>query len=329
VIISAVVLRNIVGLFLWGRNFISNEICLLVGNILFREIMEKTTLKPSFVASQALRETALYASPDVICPGIVKILAENPNDYTGPGTNTYCVGFERLWIVDPGPDNPYHIEAILDFVRGRQVAGILITHTHLDHSPAVRALKKRLDTKIYSHRALSAEMMSATEEDIDVDFVAEIELDDGAAIGAGEWRIIARHTPGHFPNHLCYYLPEKQIMFSGDHIMGWSTTAIVPPLGHLGDYLDSLDKIEGDDVSLMLPSHGPAIQNPAHRIQQIRDHRHIRHRQIEECFHQGMTTPADIVAEIYEGLSPRLYRAACGQVQAHLDLIDTAVRQGK
>ncbi|UTW55022.1 MBL fold metallo-hydrolase [Kordiimonas sp. SCSIO 12610] len=288
--------------------------------------MQKTKFKPSPLVSASLKTDVNYGTPEEIIPGVVRILADNAKDYTGPGTNTYFVGDEDLWIIDPGPDDQEHIDAIVNFVGARTVKGIFITHTHLDHSPAAKPLKARFDASVYSFGKLSSEIMALTDEDVDPDFVTDVELADGAIVGDGEWQIIARHTPGHFPNHMCYFLPNKKVMFSGDHVMGWSTTAVVPPLGHLGEYLESLDKLEADNSQIMLPSHGLVIDDPKGRIQDIRDHRYIRHQQIQDCLKLGITSPADIVDKIYEGLTPRLIEAAQGQVQAHLELIDMPIR---
>lgn len=278
-----------------------------------------TGLMPSSVAAEALRAKAVYGVPISIASGIDVLLADNSKDYTGPGTNTYIVGDEDIWIIDPGPDDADHVAVVVDAVAGRNVAGILVTHSHLDHSPAARALQEKISAPIYGRGGLPPELMAASEEDIDVDFVPDYSLECHEIIGKGEWRIQTLHTPGHFPNHLCYLLPEKGILFSGDHVMGWSTTVIAPPLGNLADYFDSLDAMKQTGAGLLMPSHGDPVYDACARIEEIRAHRLMRQEQVEELLRDGENTPAAIVETLYRDLTPRLVQAAQGCVQAHID----------
>ena len=286
-------------------------------------------LVPSPVAAKALRAKAVYGVPIPVADGVDVLLADNAKDYTGPGTNTYLVGHDRLWIVDPGPNDPEHIDALVAAVEGRPVEGILVTHNHLDHSPAARPLKELLGAPVYGYGGLPEELLHQSEEDIDPDFVPDIALLGGERLGEGRWQLQVVHTPGHFPNHLCYRLIDAAIVFTGDHVMGWSTTTIVPPLGNLADYLDSLDVIEQTGAVRLMPSHGDPVDNAMNRIEEIRSHRMMRQSQVEECLHRGMTEPVDIVAELYEGLTPRLMEAAQGCVQAHIDLYQTRRAQAE
>lgn len=270
-----------------------------------------------------------YDEVQEVTDGILRILARNPKDYTGTGTNTYVIGNETVWILDPGPADEHHVKAVLEAVAGRPVEGILITHTHLDHSPAAGALKTVTGAKTYGFGPLSADILDLTTEDVDRDFVPDVVLAHNRVVGEGDWCIQALHTPGHFPNHMCYFLPNRGILFSGDHVMGWSTTVIVPPLGSLADYMDSLDVLDGCRASLMLPSHGEAVVSPLKRIDEVREHRKMRHRQIKACLDKGVANPADIVELIYEGLTPRLIEAAKGSVMAHMELIDAEGQAGR
>ena len=274
---------------------------------------------PSHITARSLRQAACYGKAERIAPGLVRVLADNAKDYTGPGTNTYLLGEDRLWIIDPGPAMDCHVTAVLDAIDGRPVDGICVTHTHMDHSPAAVALQAATGAVTYGFGGLPAAAVAATEEDVDADFRPDIRLGDGECIGTGRRTVEALHTPGHFPNHLCFHLVEQGLLFSGDHVMGWSTTAVVPPLGHLGDYMDSLDKLAAVSARLMAPSHGPMIDRPAERIAEIRAHRMARHDQILECAGRGVVAVADIVAAIYPDLPDRLVQAAQGQVRAHLD----------
>lgn len=280
-------------------------------------------LVPSPVAAKALRDKAVYGKPIAVADGIDVILADNAKDYTGPGTNTYLVGEESLWIIDPGPADQVHLDAVIDAVGGRKVEGILVTHNHLDHSPAAKPLSTTLGAPVYGYGGLPKEILHESDEDIDPDFVPDQALLGGEKVGEGRWRLQVLHTPGHFPNHLCYWLPEAGIVFTGDHVMGWSTTVIVPPLGNLADYMESLDHIARTGAVRLMPSHGDPVDNALSRINEVRDHRMMRQAQVEDCLHQGITDPFAIVAELYEGLTPRLLQAAEGCVQAHIDLYNS------
>ena len=276
-------------------------------------------LVPSNVAAEALRAKAVYGVPISVANGIDVLLADNSKDYTGPGTNTYIVGDEDVWIIDPGPDDDEHVAVVADAVAGRPVAGILVTHSHLDHSPAARQLQAHTSAPIYGHGGLPTELLAASEEDIDIDFAPDHSLLGGETLGDGAWRLQALHTPGHFPNHLCYLLPEKNILFSGDHVMGWSTTVIVPPLGNLADYMDSLVVMKHAGAQRLMPSHGDPVDDASARIEEIRAHRMMRQEQVEGLLREGQIDPATIVEILYQGLTPRLVQAAKGCVQAHID----------
>ncbi len=274
------------------------------------------------IVAKELRETACYGSASKVADGIICVLAKNPKDYTGPGTNTYIIGGETVWILDPGPNCEKHVDAVMYAVAGRKVEGILITHTHLDHSPAAEPLKKLTGAKTYGFGALSADILALTDEDIDSSFVPDVALSHGKMLGEGEFRIQALHTPGHFPNHMCYRLWNTDILFSGDHVMGWSTTVVVPPLGNLAEYMNSLNVLEDCNARLMLPSHGDAVTDPNGRIREVRDHRMMRHTQVANCVAEGLTCTAKIVEKLYVDLTPRLIEAAQGCVQAHLELLE-------
>ncbi len=276
-------------------------------------------LVPSPVAAKELRDKAVYGEPIPVADGVDVVVADNIKDYTGPGTNTYLVGTDRLWVIDPGPADTAHIDAVVSAVDGRPVQGILVTHNHLDHSPAAAPLSDRLDAPVYGYGGLPEELHNQSDEDIDPDFVPHKALMGGETVGKGRWRLRVLHTPGHFPNHLCYQLPEAGIVFSGDHVMGWSTTVIVPPLGNLADYMDSLDLLARTGAVRLMPSHGDPVDNALSRIEEVRVHRMMRQTQVEECLHRGMANPADIVDALYDGLTPRLLRAAQGCVEAHIE----------
>ena len=283
--------------------------------------MTERLLAPSHTVAAALRKTMACGKAETVAPGIVRVLADNPKEYTGPGTNTYLVGEDQLWIIDPGPNDRAHVSRVLDAIDGRRVAGVFVTHTHLDHSPAARILCDKIDAPIYGMGPLPEHLLDATDEDIDPDFEPDHLVKDGDRFGEGAMRLLAVHTPGHFPNHLCLFLEEAGLLFTGDHVMGWSTTVVVPPLGHLGEYLTSLNKLDRLNARMMLPSHGEIIDAPRERLNDIRGHRAVRHEQIQDVMARGLTDVEAIVSAIYDELPPRLVEAACGQVQAHIELI--------
>lgn len=285
-------------------------------------IHSEPSWQASPIAAEALRAKAVYGKPFDVAPGISCLLADNAKDYTGPGTNTYIVGDERVWIVDPGPDDAAHIDAVAGVIGNRSVEGILVTHNHLDHSPAARPLGERHRAPVMGFGGLPSELLTATDEDVDPQFAPDRQLRGGETLGTGRWSIDVLHTPGHFPNHLCFYLPEDRILFSGDHVMGWATTVIVPPLGNLAEYLDSLDKMAATGARELMPSHGDPVREGQTRIADVRAHRRMRQQQVEACLQRGVRDPAVIVDALYEGLTPRLLEAAQGCVKAHIEFYE-------
>ncbi|RMF18134.1 MAG: MBL fold metallo-hydrolase [Alphaproteobacteria bacterium] len=273
-----------------------------------------------------------YETPEMVAPAITRVVARNPKDYTWIGTNTWIVGDDRLAIIDPGPAQSEHVEAVLEAIAGRPVVGIFITHSHNDHAPAALPLAKATGATIFGHSPLDPMIADLTDEDIDLSVVPDCRLGDRARLEIEEGLLIeAVHTPGHFPNHLCYLLHDlrrsheggvsRRMLFSGDHVMGWATTVIAPPLGNLEHYLDSLLRLQRLPVTRYLPSHGPEIPDGPDYVRQLIAHRRFRESQIVECLERGVRDPAEMVARMYEGLSPRLEKAAALSVQAHLDFL--------
>lgn len=262
-----------------------------------------------------------YATPEPVAPDVVRVVARNPKDYTFKGTNSYLIGDEELACIDPGPLLDEHLAALDTAIAGRPLKAIFVTHSHLDHSPAAHALAARTGATVYAHSAIDPELAAATDEDVDLEFRPHVTLGDGESVTGKDWRITAVHTPGHFPNHNCYSLEGSGILFSGDQVMGWSTTVISPPLGDLAEYLASLERLLGRDDRRYLPSHGPDIPDPGSWLRALIAHRAERERQIVECLSQGFMTPAEIVECIYTDLTPRLVLAARQSVRAHLELL--------
>lgn len=251
------------------------------------------------------------------------MLAFNPGPFTFKGTGTYIVGHGKVAVIDPGPDLPDHVAALMAAVDGETVTHILVTHTHLDHSPASAALKQATGAKTYAYgphgsRRAEKRLGGATEEGGDHDFVPDIELRDGDTLDGPGWRLAAVETPGHTSNHLCFVLPEERTLFSGDHVMGWSTSVIAPPDGDMAAYMRSLEKLLHRDDAIYWPTHGPSIAAPRPHVEAFIAHRRERSDEILKALAAGDSTVPAIVARVYVGLDPRLTAAAGRSVLAHL-----------
>jgi glyoxylase-like metal-dependent hydrolase (beta-lactamase superfamily II) len=272
-----------------------------------------------------------YGAAQTLTPLIRRVVARNPSPFTFKGTGTYIVGHRQVAIIDPGPDIAAHIDALLAALRGETVTHILITHTHLDHSPAAAAIKQATGAKTYGfgpHGSGRAEDRSGvdgvTEEGGDHAFAPDIVMRDGDAVEGPGWRLAAVHTPGHTSNHLCFALPEERTLFSGDHVMGWSTSVIAPPDGDMAAYMRSLDKLLRRDDAVYWPTHGPSIPDPKPFVRAFIAHRHERAQAILDRLAQGDEAIPAIVARVYVGLDPRLTGAAARSVLAHLvELVET------
>ncbi|MDB6177480.1 MBL fold metallo-hydrolase [Paracoccus sp. Z330] len=252
------------------------------------------------------------------------ILAQNPSPLTGPGTNTYLIGQKEVAVIDPGPDDPEHLNAILTATEGR-VSHIFVTHAHLDHSAGAVALSRATDAPVLAFgdaRAGRSALMQKLamqglkgNEGLDHDFSPDILLADGQIITTAEWSLQAVHTPGHSAGHLSFLWND--LLFCGDIIMAWSSTLISPPDGDLADYFRSLDKIEALGPHRLMPAHGNPIDAPSQRIAELAQHRRDRTAQILAALHGCPDTPEGIVRRIYD-IPPTLLPAASRNVLAHL-----------
>lgn len=267
---------------------------------------------------------APYGEAEELSPRITRVLCENPSPFTYTGTGTYLVGNNTgLAVIDPGPMIPAHGDAILKAAGERPVSHILVTHTHLDHSPLSKWLKERTGAPIYAFGKHGAGRRGGLEgEDVeagaDRDFTPDETLDDGDTVRGEDWTLKAIHTPGHTANHLCFLLEEENILFCGDHIMGWSTTVISPPDGDMRDYLISLRKIIDMQPSSLLPTHGPGIDAPEPFIRAIITHRKMREGQIIKQLNAGANTIDVMVGRMYKDIHKALHPAAARSVLAHL-----------
>ena len=260
-----------------------------------------------------------------VMPGVRRIVADNPGPFTFKGTLTYVLGRGKVAIIDPGPEDENHVRAVLDAVRGETVTHIFVTHTHRDHSPATPAIKAATGATVYAegpHRAsrpLNAGEAPRMEASNDTDFRPDHALADGDVVSGDGWSLEAVTTPGHTANHMAFALKDSDLMFSGDHVMGWSTTIVAPPDGAMADYMGSLNKLTARKESVYLPGHGGAIREAPRFVAGLILHRKAREASILHRLAKGATDIATIVRAVYIGLDPRLVKAAGFSVLAHME----------
>jgi len=252
-------------------------------------------------------------------PLVARVLAPNPSPYTFSGTQTHLVGTEDLAVIDPGPDDPAHLAALIAAIAGRPVRAILITHTHRDHSPASRPLRAATGAAVIgcAPRALD-DLVPRADAAFDRDYAPDRILADGDQVAGAGWTLTAIATPGHTSNHLAFALEETQALFTGDHVMGWSTTVISPPDGDMADYLASLAKLMLREDRVYYPAHGEQIDNPRRFVRGLIGHRKQREGQILRLLDRGVGDLPAMVEQMYVGLDPRLKGAAERSVLAHL-----------
>ena len=249
-----------------------------------------------------------------LVPGVAKalsplarrILAPNPSVFTGPGTNTYLVGIDEIVVIDPGPADDAHLDAIVG-CGGDRIRWIVCTHTHEDHAPGVAGLKERTGAEVLAF---------GNRDGLKVDR----RIGDGYTIDATEFRLQAMHTPGHASNHLCYYLPEERMLFTGDHIMDGSTVVIRPPDGDMAAYLESLAKVRAiKRLRSIAPGHGRLIENPYEVIDWYIEHRQVREQAIYDALaRHGTAKIDDLVPEVYADVDEERQKIARHSMHAHL-----------
>lgn len=266
-----------------------------------------------------------YATPRELAPGVVRFVANNPSVFTFKGTNTYIIGTDDLAIIDPGPEDPAHFDAVLAHVGNRTISHIVITHTHRDHVDGLDRFAAATGAKVcgYGRSAGNQGALSNPKgtEYIDASFTPDIQLSDGDKVAGSNWTLEALFTPGHAPDHLCFALPEQKVMFSGDHVMGWNTTVVAPPEGRMSHYMASLEKLVGRDETVFFPGHGGQIPDPQRMVRGYMVHRNWREQAILGAIRDGHTSITSIVALVYKNLDERLITAASLSVQAHVDYL--------
>lgn len=260
---------------------------------------------------------AAYEQLQRLQPDIARVLARNPSPFTFTGTESYLIGERELAVIDPGPGLAEHIEALVKAIAGRPVAAILCTHTHRDHSPAARPLAEATGAPIVGCAPLALrEAGPRADASFDSDYAPDRVLGDGEAIEVDRHRLTALATPGHTSNHLCF--AYRDALFTGDHVMGWSTTVVIPPDGDMGAYMASLEKLRQRSDRIYYPAHGEAVTNPQQLLRGMIGHRMQRERQILRLVEERACAIPEIVAEAYPGLDPPLAAAAGASVLAHL-----------
>ncbi|HEV7659297.1 MAG TPA: MBL fold metallo-hydrolase [Allosphingosinicella sp.] len=254
-----------------------------------------------------------------IAPGVRRLLAGNPSPFTYTGTQTYIVGAGEVAVIDPGPDLPEHVGAILAATQGERIAAILCTHTHRDHSPASRPLALATGAPITGCAPLALDDDGPrADAAFDFDYAPDRVLADGEVLSGEGWRLTAVATPGHTSNHLCFALEETGDLFTGDHVMGWSTTVVSPPDGDMKLYMESLTLLLGRDDRVYHPAHGPGVEKPHSHVRALIAHRKMREKQILRRLGEGEGRIPHMVPAMYQGTDPRLFPAAGRSVLAHL-----------
>ena len=260
---------------------------------------------------------------------LVVITADNASPMTFTGTRTYILGTDNLIVIDPGPDSLAHLSSIMKYIGKRKVTDILLTHSHIDHSPLSRRLKTETGARIIGFgsadeartrfmKKLSSFLDLGGEEGIDKDLLLDTKVVEKQILTLNNYSIEVVHTPGHLSNHICFSLKERKILFSGDHVMGWATTLISPPDGDLGSFMNSLEKLSVREEVIYYPGHGKPLKEPRKMVLAQIKHRRDREKQILNSVSKISRTPAEIVDDVYVGLNPMLKAAAIRNVLAHL-----------
>lgn len=263
-----------------------------------------------------------------IADTVLRLVANNPGPFTGDGTNTYLIGHDRLAVIDPGPLDDRHLAAVLAAAAGRPITHVLVTHAHRDHVGGLAAMLAATGAvsvgmaRTTRHETTGASSPSGASF-VDWSFAPDLDLAPGARLDCGDVTLEAVHTPGHAPDHMSFALSTEagSVLFSGDHVMGWSTSVVAPPEGHMGDYLRSLEVLVGRPERLYLPGHGAPVDDGPRLCRAYLHHRQMREQSVLAAIRSGADTVETVTATVYEGLAPALMNAARLSVVAHLELL--------
>ncbi len=273
-----------------------------------------------------------YAIAEQVSPLIRRVLAHNPSPFSYTGTQTYIVGHGEVAVIDPGPlgDDPHHVEALVRILAGEKVVAILCTHTHRDHSPAAAPLAAATGAPVIGCAPLVLEDSGPrADASFDATYTPDRVMEDGESLSGPGWTLTALATPGHTSNHLCFALAEEQALFTGDHVMCWSTSVVSPPDGDMAAYMRSLALLMTRDDKIYYAAHGAPIESPQRLVRGMMGHRKQREGQILRLLEAGTGHIPDMVASMYKGVGKRLYPAAGRSVLAHLiDLKDRGLVTG-
>lgn len=262
---------------------------------------------------------APYGMIEQISPMVRRVLARNPSHFTYTGTGTYIIGRGTVAVIDPGPAMDEHVQALLTALDGETVSDILVTHTHFDHSPAAKPLAAATGARILGCSVVGIEDDGPrSDAGFDMEYEPSVILADQDTVTGPGWTISAVATPGHTSNHLCYAFAEEAALFSGDHVMGWSTTVVTPPDGDMAQYMDSLRKVGQREDHLFYPTHGPAIAGPQRLVKGLIGHRRQREAQILRLLQDGPRPIEAMVEHMYAAVDRALWPAAGRSVLAHL-----------
>ena len=263
-----------------------------------------------------------YGVADTLSPLVRRVIANNPGAFTFFGTGTYIVGRDEVMVIDPGPADEQHISAILSAVEGETITHILVTHTHLDHSPGCALLQKKTNAKTY---ALGSHGLGRAHDESDFgadwDFQPDVLLSDGESIANQHYQLSCLATPGHAANHLSFYLEQENALFCGDAVMGWSTTIVSPPDGNMLAYMHTLQLLLTRKDHVYYPTHGAPIENPITYVRALYNHRLEREQQVLDCVADGLHTLKDMLPVVYSETDPAMYPAASRSLLATIECL--------
>ncbi|MGQ0457766.1 MAG: MBL fold metallo-hydrolase [Hyphomicrobium sp.] len=266
-----------------------------------------------------------YGAPSPMGPGVMRLVARNPGPFTYKGTNTYLIGSTELAVIDPGPEDAEHRAAILKAAAGRPISHILVTHAHRDHVDGVAALKAATGAEVCAFpRDVAASRLAAEQSPqggafVDYDFAPDRAVRGGDVVQGADFALTAIHTPGHAPDHLCFALKGRPVLFSGDHVMAWNTSVVAPPEGRMADFIASLEILLDRDDDVFLPGHGGRLENPQRTVKAYLLHRRWREQAVFDALAGGGETIRSIVPRVYQGLAAALIPAATLSVAAHVE----------